>query len=205
MLVRLQHRITLPAALAWLWWLALGQAAEPVNLAKAEALARQHCITCHLFPEPNLLDKKTWTSQVMPRMAIRMGLSPESVNKHPEAEALWKSGRFTRQPLITKADYLAVLEYYKAKAPGDALAQKPVAPIGLDLKQFTARPSRFRRSVGAVNMVRIDEARRRIYHSDGINKFLDVIDSGGNWIESLQVGNVPVSYTHLTLPTILLV
>ena len=107
--VRLQRRITLPAALAWLGWLALGQTAEPVDLARAEALARQYCITCHLFPKPDLLDKKTWTSQVMPRMAIRMGLSPESVNKHPEAEALWKSGRFTRQPLITKADGLTGL------------------------------------------------------------------------------------------------
>jgi len=89
--VRLQRRITLPAALACLGWFALGQTAEPVDLARAEALARQYCITCHLFPEPDLLDKKTWTSQVMPRMAIRMGLSPESVNQHPEADALWKS------------------------------------------------------------------------------------------------------------------
>ena len=80
-------------------------------------MARQYCITCHLFPEPNLLDKKTWASQVMPRMAIRMGLSPESVNQHPEADALWKSGRFLREPLITKADYFAIVEYYKAKAP----------------------------------------------------------------------------------------
>ena len=132
----------------------------------------------------------------MPRMAIRMGLSPESVNQHPEADALWKSGRFLREPLITKADYFAIVEYYKAKAPEEAVAQKPVAPIGLDFRQFTARPSRFRRSVGAVNMVRIDEARRRIYHSDGINKFLDVLDSAGNWVESLQVGNVPVGFTE---------
>ncbi|SVE51374.1 uncharacterized protein METZ01_LOCUS504228, partial [marine metagenome] len=85
----------------------------------------------------------------MPRMAIRMGLSPESVNQHPEAGALWKSGRFPREPLIAQADYFAIVEYYKARAPEEALAQKPVAPIGLELKQFTARPSRFRRSVGA--------------------------------------------------------
>ena len=93
--VRLKRRILLPAAFVWLGWLALGQ---------TEALARQYCVTCHLFPEPSLLDKKTWISQVMPRMAIRMGLSPESVNQHPEADALWKSGRFMRVPLITQAN-----------------------------------------------------------------------------------------------------
>jgi hypothetical protein len=193
---RLQRPSLLPAALAWLGCLALGQSAETVDLAKAEALARQKCIGCHLFPEPELLDKKTWTTQVMPRMAIRLGLSPESVNQHPEADALWKSGRFTRVPLITKPDYFAILEYYKAKAPEEALPQKPVAPIGLGLKQFTSSPSRFRRTVGAVNMVRIDEARRRVYHSDGLGKFLDVIDANGNWVESLQVGNVPVAFAE---------
>ena len=60
--VRLQRRITLPAALAWLGWLALGQTAEPVDLARAEALARQYCITCHFFPSPTA-DKKTWPAR----------------------------------------------------------------------------------------------------------------------------------------------
>jgi len=113
---------------------ALGQAdAPPVDLKRAEALARQHCATCHLFPEPALLDKKTWSSQVMPRMAIRLGLSPESINRHPEAEALWKSGKFSKVPTIPVADYQAIAAYYQAKAPAQPMAQKPLAPIGLEL------------------------------------------------------------------------
>ena len=74
------------------------------------------------------------------------------------------------------------------------MAQKPLAPIGLELPQFTAKPSRFRRTVGAVNMVRIDEQRRQIFHSDGLNQFLDVLDANGNLVESLKVGNVPVGF-----------
>ena len=174
---------------------ALGQAdAPPVDLKRAEALARQHCATCHLFPEPALLDKKTWSSQVIPRMAIRLGLSPESINRHPEAEALWKSGKFPKEPTIPVADYQAIAAYYQAKAPAQPVAQKPLAPIGLELPQFTAKPSRFRRTVGAVNMVRIDEQRRQIFHSDGLNQFLDVLDANGNRVESLKVGNVPVGF-----------
>ena len=45
-------------------------------------------------------------------------------------------------------------------------------------------------------MVRIDEARRRVYHSDGLNQFLDVVDPRGEWVESLQVGNVPVAFAE---------
>ena len=167
---------------------------QTVTLAKAEALARQHCATCHLFPEPKLLDKATWINQVLPRMAIRMGLSPESVNRHPESEALWKSGRFPKEPTILGIDYQAIVEYYKNKAPNLPVAQKPLAKIELNLQQFSAQASRFRRNVGAVNMVRIDEKRRQVFHSDGLNQYLDVIDSNGKWVESLKVDNVPVGF-----------
>ena len=162
----LDRPFLLPAILATLLWqetASLGQADAPsVDLTRAEALARQHCAACRLFPEPALLDKKTWGNQVMPRMAIRMGLSPESINRHPEADALWKSGRFPKEPILSQADYRAIAAYYQAKAPAQPVAQKTVAPIGLKLSQFTARPSRFRRKVGAVNLVRIDEQRRQI-------------------------------------------
>ena len=43
-------------------------------------------------------------------------------------------------------------------------------------------------------MVRIDEQRRQIFHSDGLNQFLDVLDANGNRVESLKVGNVPVGF-----------
>ena len=43
-------------------------------------------------------------------------------------------------------------------------------------------------------MVRIDGQRRQIFHSDGLNQFLDVLDTNGNLVESLKVGNVPVGF-----------
>ena len=46
-------------------------------------------------------------------MAIRMGLSPESINRHPESEALWKSGRFPKAPTILQTDFKTIVEYYK--------------------------------------------------------------------------------------------
>ena len=97
---------------------------------------------------------------MLPRMAIRLGLSPESINRHPEPEALWKSGKFPKKPTIPEADYQAIAAYYQAKAPAQPVEQKPLATIELELPQFTAKPSRFRRTVGAVTLMRIDEQRR---------------------------------------------
>ena len=39
-----------------------------------EVLARQYCAGCHVFPEPALLDKKTWAEGALPYMAIRLGV-----------------------------------------------------------------------------------------------------------------------------------
>src|SRR5207244_12000496 len=34
--------------------------------------AHIYCQSCHLFPEPDLLDKKTWIEQTLPQMKIRV-------------------------------------------------------------------------------------------------------------------------------------
>src|SRR4051812_24281300 len=51
---------------------------------RPRALAQKYCASCHVFPEPDLLDKKTWREQTLRRMKIRMGLSPEEFERHPE-------------------------------------------------------------------------------------------------------------------------
>ncbi|MFD3000170.1 hypothetical protein ACFS7Z_07345 [Pontibacter toksunensis] len=40
-----------------------------------QQLAQACCRTCHAFPEPELLDKKTWQQGVLPQMALRLGLN----------------------------------------------------------------------------------------------------------------------------------
>src|SRR6187401_1589208 len=41
---------------------------------KGERLAKKYCSTCHVFPEPGLIDKKSWEKGVLPQMALRMGV-----------------------------------------------------------------------------------------------------------------------------------
>src|SRR5438105_12977128 len=41
--------------------------------SNGEQLARADCAVCHMFPNPDLLDKKTRLSGVLPQMASRLG------------------------------------------------------------------------------------------------------------------------------------
>src|SRR5215475_15632869 len=76
--------LLLSVALGSAGWLPLKAAATEArdsptlaaNITAGEKLARQVCATCHLFPEPQVLDKKTWQEQVLPCMETLLGVSP---------------------------------------------------------------------------------------------------------------------------------
>ena len=37
-------------------------------------IATIYCSGCHLFPEPDLLDKRTWATQTLPAMGPQLGI-----------------------------------------------------------------------------------------------------------------------------------
>src|SRR5210317_1116277 len=43
-----------------------------------ENLARMYCSSCHIYPEPTLLDKNTWKYSTLPQMGYRMGIYGET-------------------------------------------------------------------------------------------------------------------------------
>ena len=45
-----------------------------VALDSGEVLAKMYCGSCHLYPSPDLLDKKTWKDHVLPNMGYRFGI-----------------------------------------------------------------------------------------------------------------------------------
>src|SRR5437867_2965409 len=101
-----------------------------------EALAHIYCASCHAFPAPDLLDKKTWKEQTLPRMSIRLGLAPEEIERHPEASLLKATGVFPAVPMISEADWKAIVNYYLQAAPEKPLPQGPRAEIAVGLDLF---------------------------------------------------------------------
>src|SRR5437588_12716312 len=59
-----------------------------LSVSRGNELAHIWCSGCHVFPEPDLLDKKTWKEQTLPRMKIRLGLSPESLEMSRERDLI---------------------------------------------------------------------------------------------------------------------
>jgi FG-GAP-like repeat len=113
---------------------------EPV--ATGEELAKQYCSSCHLFPEPKVLDKKTWKENVLPNMGWRLGI--KQTGKHPleemspdEAALVRKLQVYPSAPLIDVKDWNLIVEYYISKAPDEPLPLPALKPI--QLKGFRAQ------------------------------------------------------------------
>lgn len=103
---------------------------------KAEALAQKYCASCHAFPDPSLLDKKTWKEGVMPQMAFRMGVDLDmlwEINRN-ELDEISKS--LPDRPLVTEEEWQAITKYFDDHAPERLEISQP--QLSMELPQFTA-------------------------------------------------------------------
>jgi len=90
-----------------------------------EKLAVAYCGSCHLKPEPEILDKSTWQSKVLPDMRKRLGLYlPEDMNAPMPADMGIPDGIYSSYPLIKKEDWDKIQSYYLEKAPDKPLPQE---------------------------------------------------------------------------------
>ncbi len=163
------------------------------NITAGEKLARQVCTTCHLFSEPQVLDKKTWQEQVLPRMETFLGVSPPDYSASPEGELLRQLHVYPDNPAVGKADWDKIVSYYLNAAPEQALPQAAHSEIKVGLKQFTMAVGRFRNNPPATTLVAVSARDHKIFLGDDFTQSIAILNSEGRLLDSLRVGNSPVS------------
>src|SRR5690606_11802217 len=89
-----------------------------------EQLANGYCAACHLKPEPDVLDRNTWKTQVLRDMHKRMGLYLEEdfVQPLPEDKGV-PDGIYSKTALISRENWEKILAYYLEHAPEQPLPQ----------------------------------------------------------------------------------
>ncbi len=156
------------------------------------------CSGCHQFPEPHLLDRKTWEIQILPRMETRLGVSPPDYSSSPEGELLRSLEIYPKEPLIPREDWESIVAYYLAQAPADPLPQDPRPDIGLGLTGFRFEPVRFRFSPALTTLVHVGRLTRTLYLADGQARSVVLLDDQGRRTDSLALDNVAVGVEETT-------
>jgi FG-GAP-like repeat len=123
-------------SLVGLWLMGCQQTQEE----KEEAIAKKTCGSCHKFPEPNLLDKKTWETGVLPEMSYRLGLGNRFELMTRISEEQYQSAMqlniYPETPTISPEEWQAIVNYYTRNAPAKPTPQKKKESISLDAFHF---------------------------------------------------------------------
>lgn len=107
---------------------------------KQERLAKQHCSSCHAFPDPGLVDKQTWEKTVMPEMAFRMGLNFSRLNDIDLADHVAVLSFIPSQPMVSQEEWELIKRYYATRAP-ESLTN-PKQHIADSIELFEVIPQR---------------------------------------------------------------
>ena len=183
---RLQFHRPLLGILAWFSVsfvaLAASGAKEKPEFQRAQMVAKNICGVCHLFPQPELLDRYTWTNHIKPLMHTSMGVAGLENNPSPDARALMEQWNAIWD------------DYYLVAAPEKAPPQDPRPPIVPDLGLFKVEDPKYEVTNGYATMIQIDNQTHQIYVGNAIKKSLDVLDSRGRLLASSPVDT---TLTHL--------
>ena len=153
-----------------------------------QQLAATYCASCHLLPDPNLLDKKTWQKGVLPQMALRLGQSDQREQELMQYRNLDELNRvveaniYPKHPTMPPADWQKIVDYYTAIAPDTLPLQPQHVPVSPTLSLFTAHQSTIAINP-VVTVLQYDSVRRQIWAGDAglnmyaLNKQLRRVDS----------------------------
>jgi hypothetical protein len=105
------------------------------------------CGSCHMFPEPELLDKHTWKNGVLPHMAVRMGFmtfanNPYAKLSRAEIEAVVKATVFPHEPILDTTTWNKIALFYEQEAPQNPLKQDKKAEIFYTMPAFEIIPKK---------------------------------------------------------------
>jgi hypothetical protein len=130
---------------------------------KQELLAQQYCGTCHSLPDPSLLDKSSWRD-VMPQMAVRMGITIGPLMSLSEADYPYVIATLPQHPIISEADFEAISSYYEREAP-DSLTLLPDFETK-ELSQFEVTALKLLEQRPTISMLRADTVSKQLWVSN---------------------------------------
>ena len=120
-----------------------------------------YCQSCHVFAEPELLDRTTLREWVLPTLAKILGLPQELAGLPPKKYQREdeQPGIYPQEPLIPVEVWAPIVEYYLQAAPEQPLPQGTRPAIDRDLDQFDVLIPEYRVESPFTTLVAINEGR----------------------------------------------
>lgn len=152
--------------------------------SEGEKLAQTYCASCHLFPEPTLLDKTTWKNNVLPVMAQQLGLQIVNGEAYPDIQK-GDNGKFESVASITPEEWAKIVAFYGENAP-EKLPTQSREPISAITNLFSVKPISIpQSSFPSLTYIKIDNVNQQIYAAS--DSMLSIFDKKASTILAQKV------------------
>lgn len=128
------------------------------SIRKGKVLAEKYCQSCHLLPDPSLLDAKTWEMGVLPAMGPRLGIFHYGIENYPSYvnDSKLDPNYYPKKPLLSFEDWQNIIDYYTSVSPDSLPKQDRKQAIQMDLTVFSAMKSEYTYTSPGVSYVKIN-------------------------------------------------
>ena len=174
------------------------QKTPDANIAKGKKLAAQYCQSCHILPDPSLLDSKTWEAGVLPGMGPRLGIFNHGFTEYPSSryDKELDSNYYPASPVLSFEDWQYIIDYYTAVSPDSLTAperkftvKKASDLFSIEKPARTAPPAtcmvKIDTTVSPYQIVTADVLRKHIYHFNGSLVVTDSVQSASAVVDVL--------------------
>jgi hypothetical protein len=112
-----------------------------LSIANGKELAAKYCQSCHVLPDPSLLDSKTWGKGILPNMGPRLGIFFYNSQRYPAARGDMNLGLnfYPPKPVLSLEEWQNIIDYYTAVSPDSLPAQHRQQPIQTDQSLFAVQ------------------------------------------------------------------
>ena len=111
------------------------------KIGEGRKLAEKYCQSCHQFPEPGLLDSKTWQEGVLPSMGPRLGIFSYDFKIYPsyKNDKSLPENFYPSHPVLNNFEWQQIIDYYSAASPDSLEVQHRSGKLGMGLSTFKAK------------------------------------------------------------------
>ncbi len=183
------------------------QDVQDESIKAGKELATIYCQSCHLLPDPSLLDARSWERGVLPRMGPMLGIFNNGFEEYPSyrRDPNLDSGFYPSSPTLNPDQWLHIIDYYTALAPDSLPSRKDDQEISSGLKLFKPVSPLFSVPSPTVSYIKIDTvmmahtlmlyevSRKSIYRFNSNLEQLDSIHAGASIVDLTAGKNTAIT------------
>ena len=162
------------------------QQISSASIKEGKKLATEYCGSCHLLPNPSLLDAKSWENGVLPAMGPLLGIFDYGDKQYPSyRNDINVQNYYPAKQVIAFANWQHILDYYTATSPDSLLPAKKSIAITMNDKLFQPMQPTFKYSRPATSFVKI-EPNHSLMICDAFSKKLFLFDKNLQLKDSIK-------------------